>query len=464
MAVSRSSASEIAATSASTVVMPPARFGNAMVYDDESDRIIIFGGETDWWAHDRMADTWAYDLETNRWENMAPAVSPSPRLSPGMVYDPKANLVIAFGGNGWLPLQDTWTYDLNTNTWTKMNPSVSPPARIAGQMVYDDKRDQVIMFGGLSPDEDYALNDTWIYDLGSNNWTEVTTSVSPEDRCLGVAAYDLESDRMILFGGYRFALDNPDNETWIYNPSNHTWTNMTTAISPAPRFDAACAYDIHADRFLVFGGTPSGCDDMWAYDANAGAWAKVNLVSWPSDRLSTMTYDTKSDRTILFSGTWPHPHEYESVPIWSVNWTNFNETWVFDHGNRSWTMVLPDIVSPGVSITSPVNGASLTSRTVNLTGTASDNLEVAEVEVSLDNATWMKANGTTSWSATLSLSEGKNTIYVRVTDTSGNIATSTISVTAPSKGLPLWVWPVIAVGIALIAVTSYGLIRWNRKR
>ncbi len=43
--------------------------------------------------------------------------------------------------------------------------------------------------------------------------------------------------------------------------------------------------------------------------------------------------------------------------------------------------------------------------------------QVVRVEVSLDNSSWFIANGTESWDIQMTLTEGNNTIYVKVTDT-----------------------------------------------
>jgi hypothetical protein len=70
--------------------------------------------------------------------------------------------------------------------------------------------------------------------------------------------------------------------------------------------------------------------------------------------------------------------------------------------------------------------------TVAVTGTASDNVAVAKVELRVDNNAYQLASGTTSWSFSLNTAAyatGTHTIYVRATDTSGNKAWASISLT-----------------------------------
>jgi len=95
-----------------------------------------------------------------------------------------------------------------------------------------------------------------------------------------------------------------------------------------------------------------------------------------------------------------------------------------------------DTTAPTVTVTSPVNGASVGDGTaVTVSGTASDvGGSVAGVEVSMDGGTsWHAATGTTSWSYTAPAFGGDTaTIQVRAADDSGNISTPTsLSVSTP---------------------------------
>jgi acid phosphatase type 7 len=91
-----------------------------------------------------------------------------------------------------------------------------------------------------------------------------------------------------------------------------------------------------------------------------------------------------------------------------------------------------DATAPLVSITTPTSAAThATSATpLALGGTASDNVGVTQV-------TWTNAGtggtgtaaGTTSWTASIPLASGSNTITVRAEDAAGNFATDVVTVT-----------------------------------
>src|SRR2546426_590310 len=177
-----------------------ARAGHAMAYDSQSDRVILFGGSG---IGGSRNDTWAYDLGTNKWTQMNPVLKPSARYAHAMAYDSQSDRVILFGGQSGVSfLNDTWTYDFDTNTWTNMVPSAKPSARVYTEMAYDSQSDRVILFGGEAGVSAY-FRGTWGYDLNTNTWTNMTATAKPPARASHAMAYDSQSDRVILLGGER---------------------------------------------------------------------------------------------------------------------------------------------------------------------------------------------------------------------------------------------------------------------
>ena len=55
-----------------TTATPPPRFGHAMAYDAESERIVLFGGSggTPEIDADMLADTWVFDTASGSWTEM----------------------------------------------------------------------------------------------------------------------------------------------------------------------------------------------------------------------------------------------------------------------------------------------------------------------------------------------------------------------------------------------------------
>ncbi len=280
---------------------PVARSEHAMAYDAESDRVVMFGG----YGTSALGDTWAYNLSTNEWRNMNPTVAPSPRAAhPAMAYHSGADRITLFGGQARdaagnpVANGETWAYDYNSNTWTNLNPSGAPSPRFSHGMAYDAESDRVILFGGFTGNYN---GETWAYHLQTNTWTNRRPATAPSPRSGVGMAYDVESDRVILFGGYRGVFD---GETWAYDYNTNSWTNLNPAGAPAPRIPYQLVYHEAADVMILFGGF-SGTfrDDTWAYDDETNTWTNLNPAVRPPGRSwHGMAYDAESLRVVLFGG------------------------------------------------------------------------------------------------------------------------------------------------------------------
>jgi len=93
---------------------------------------------------------------------------------------------------------------------------------------------------------------------------------------------------------------------------------------------------------------------------------------------------------------------------------------------------------PTVSITSPLDGATV-SGTIPIQGTASDSDgTVTQVQVKIDSGSWWTASGTTSWSTnfdTTTVSDGSHTIYAQSKDDQGAYSTvDSVTVTVNNGG------------------------------
>jgi hypothetical protein len=91
-----------------------------MAYDPGTDRMILFGGVTGG-QEEPLADTWAYDYDTNTWTELSPAMSPSARGWHALAYDPEAGAIVLFGGGRTRDeaTAETWLYDPATGAWAK---------------------------------------------------------------------------------------------------------------------------------------------------------------------------------------------------------------------------------------------------------------------------------------------------------------------------------------------------------
>jgi len=288
---------------------PSQRVGHAIAYDSRADRMLMFGGNTGDSIFSIVDETWSFDFETNAWTNLNPTISPSPRVGHAMAYDSRADRMIVFGGaSQGAFVGDTWAYDFNTNVWANLNPTISPSPRSGHAMAYDSQADRPIVFGGGT--QGGFVSDTWAYDFNTNVWANLSSLGHPSARILHSMVYDSLSARTVIFGGYASDV-HWTNQTWAYAYFTNTWTNLTPAASPSPRVSHAMAYNVRSDRTILFGGDISvltGNNETWSYDLDANVWTEMHPTTSPPARAEhAMVYDTRADRILMFGGRFEGP-------------------------------------------------------------------------------------------------------------------------------------------------------------
>lgn len=195
-----------------------------MVYVGE-DKVLLFGGHHG--GSSISSETWVYDLSDGEWTLKNPANGPAARYDHGMarIGADKALVfsgVIGTGGGGGVTDAETWVYDLSDNTWTPMSPPSTPPRRY-GHAMASLGGDKVAPFGGYGPSGGQygaPLDDTWVYDLSEDAWSEYTESPYPSAR-FGHTFCETSTDgsrSVVMFGGAQDWLENDLSlETWIFD-------------------------------------------------------------------------------------------------------------------------------------------------------------------------------------------------------------------------------------------------------
>jgi hypothetical protein len=330
----------------------PATLGQAIAFDPERKRLVMFGDalaeldpSTGTWSTPRpdlaihppvppppsgvlpsgtyvpWTGTWllfgagAMKNETWEWDGVAwrqrfPSTTPGTRNGHALVAT--KDRVLMFGGQGTGALDDLWEW--TGSNWQSLFAAERPEARSGHGMVYDRARDRVIVFGGFST-AGTAYSDTWEWKAGA--WTRLSPVHSPPARAFAGMAYHAARDRIVLFGGEATSFNTVEPSTWEFDGSD--WIDRGQPVSPGARSRMTVAYHEARDTVIAFSGY-LGNDEMWEW--NGDVWRKILVTTnAPARRNGAAIYDPVSTRILLFGGV--------------QAMASFEETWAFEFASAS---------------------------------------------------------------------------------------------------------------------------------
>jgi N-acetylneuraminic acid mutarotase len=332
---------------------PGAREGAAS-WTDAAGNLWLFGGDKlaaqDW---EEFNDLWSYNPTTGLWTwvggtqaaanagsygtaGVPAAGNLPPARTDAISWTDSAGMFWLFGGTQLNTdgsyraiLDDLWSYSPTTGLWTWVGGSSTPnapgiygtqgtaavgnrPGARLGGSTWLDASGNVWLFGGLGPDQAgvaQEYNDLWEYNPGSNQWTWVGGSNTPNTagvygtqsasaagnapgaRVSAVSWTD-HAGNFWLFGGYGYAqaggLGNL-NDLWEYKLATAEWTwiggaSSTAAYGSYGKQQVASASDVPGAReeavgwvdtsgnFWLFGGfgfdssdVQADLNDLWRF-------------------------------------------------------------------------------------------------------------------------------------------------------------------------------------------------------
>lgn len=290
------------------VVWPQPVGYHEAVYDAADDSVLIVGGCYGAQCTPRYL-AWRLDARDATWTKLLPV--PSSVAGAAMAYDVESDVVVALQGVFGDVARDpvgTWVYDRVADEWTDVEADPQPRMGTGVRMVYDVESDRIIAFGGVGfGDEGLVWTEgTWAYDVDTNTWTDMEPATPPPPINFYAFSYDAESDRAVLFGL------RPDDESllWSYDYNTNTWEELERAGGPprAPAYGRSF-YHPPTDRIVYVGGTgppetsPDAIDLVWAYDLDTNSWTDLGPSTVPGAiGWHTLTYVESIDRAVVFGG------------------------------------------------------------------------------------------------------------------------------------------------------------------
>ncbi len=319
---------------------PSPRLGyeGACVWDAKHQVMIRYGGHNQGGGGEQHSEMWTFDPRTAKWTLKEPNVQP-PGICCGQqnVFDPQQGRYLRFpsfsGSHGWqwwreIYLNDSsvWSYDLDENKWRNLRPvpTASPkPLRCAA---WDSAQNVVVLFGGETSSEG-----TLVYDSHLNAWTSKKPSPQPEFRSGGNMAYDAARKLHILFG----AQMNNDPHTWGYSLAENRWTSLKPALlPPTDKNDAVLTYDSVNGVVIAVVKVSEGKEDnakshleTWAFDAGTNQWTKMNPAREPDpsgNRARNSLFAPELNAVLLENRTHP-PQGPAEQQVWAYRFGMRNE-------------------------------------------------------------------------------------------------------------------------------------------
>jgi hypothetical protein len=224
------------------------RSRHGLVYDKSQQAAVLFGGMV-WGPRPGMkSDTW--ELHGLQWFQIDQPESPPARHRGAMVYLENRNQSLLFGGQAknLSMLGDTWLY--SKRQWHRIQTgAVRPSPRCGHSLAFDESAGVAVLFGGIDPD-DNPLGDTWIF-TGAT-WTRIRVA-GPPARRYAAFAYDPELGGCLLHGGCEDDNGrNPYGDAWLFQ--DNSWYRMPHSFETDPRDDHGLAYHRGIKRLLMLEG------------------------------------------------------------------------------------------------------------------------------------------------------------------------------------------------------------------
>ncbi|MEW6592916.1 MAG: kelch repeat-containing protein [Candidatus Hadarchaeota archaeon] len=353
---------------------PRAISGISMAYHPSTENIVLFGGYKG--SEPSENTTWLYKPLTGRWENIdsgiLSTVRPAAKRGITLVYDPKTDNIIFFGGNnGSTRENDTLMFNPAARTWENLITTQSTPISLRSDygMVYDPITENIIMFGGTTVAT--GIRETWMFNTITRRWDNLNIATQPSARYNVGMVYDPITENVVLYGG-RVSANEPLFDTWMFKPSTRTWENVTPATRPEQRYAHSMVYDPFTENIVMFGGFTDGTgnqNDTWMFNPSARTWNDVT-VNRPLARSGAgMTYASNIDKIVMFGGngatyykdTWTYRSALYFPAVtanddWLISPEIDNTANRIENVTATWNAIVP--FTAGVTVSVSNNGAS----------------------------------------------------------------------------------------------------------
>jgi len=341
-----------------SIEIPDSRFLHQMVWDDEHNQAVLFGGvqllPTYGYPSNTygVADTWIY------------RVGDVPEYNASHIYDFTICLsnptTLSFAVNDPISYDNTGSYTVKTCTNSScgtpqtltvnfssgttpttttssysgcFNIEVSGYGEAAGTQFSDafyrftdashnNIADPVHYTLG-NGDNNFALiingnSPTYLIPGHEGRWMKKYPATSPGARGMFSMTWDSQNNQVILYGGANYADSTFYSDTWVYLPPASEnepgeWVRKNPSGNPGKLARTQMAFDKQNNKVIMHSGLlwsgyglyGNSTGLTWTYDPDAnsgqGTWTQVSATG-PDVYLHTMDWDEQNNQVILFGG------------------------------------------------------------------------------------------------------------------------------------------------------------------
>jgi hypothetical protein len=262
---------------------PEPRFQQAMSYDVDRDRVVLFSGRIPFTDDNGTPterygnDTWEFDGAT--WAQVADT-GPVGRSEFTMCYDVRRRRTVLYGGvsRNYGNLSDTWEW--NGDLWTQVAESGPPP--YGGPLAYDAAHGYVLMFCYHTANA--PKGSTWSWN--GSEWTQLDDVGAAGG--YGQPAYDGVSKRVIM------VCDSAQSASPTFAWTGSSWKQIGE-LGPKAH-SAGCGIAFDGKELLLY----MSIAQTWSW--NGTAWVERQDMGPPQCLGFSIVGDTKRVRCVLFAG------------------------------------------------------------------------------------------------------------------------------------------------------------------
>jgi N-acetylneuraminic acid mutarotase len=251
----------------------PGRRENALLFNAGTKLVMQGGYRNDGATTTFLTDGAIFDTATSTWLSLGAG-------SPSQSFDTATNAVwtgakaIFWNAVGSYPSKGGYAFTAASNGWASLQTTGEPSFRISSSSVWTGSK--MIVWGGHDYSNDTFFDTGAIYDPSNNSWTSMSTTGAPTPRGRHSAVWT--GSKMVVWGGCNHPMDRDSSQFQtggLYNPADDSWTAMSTIGAPSGRERAGLAWT--GTHVLVYGGNRGGTalNDAYLYDPVGNSWTTI---------------------------------------------------------------------------------------------------------------------------------------------------------------------------------------------